>query len=123
MCQSGDNSPNGCPCGIDPIEIVRKFTEKGIALYCVGCERYINLYKDFFVAISYRTGGQYIPLANSNLLPKVIIGGVQEEISLEKVMDAVKREVTGQLKLSGNIVNEEVLVRSIYEKLRSNGEG
>jgi hypothetical protein len=102
---------------------VRKFTEKGIALYCVGCEPNINLYKDFFVAISYRTGGQYIPLANSSLLPKVIICGVQEEISLEKVMEAVKKEVTEQLKLSVNFVNEEVLVRSIYEKLRSNGEG
>ena len=44
---------------------------KGITLYSVGCEPAILRYKDLFSAFAYKTGGQYVPLRNANLLAKV----------------------------------------------------
>ena len=82
---------SGCLCNIDPIQVVDQMAVKGITLYSVGCEPAITPYKDFFCAISYKTGGQYVPLRNANLLAKVIIGGTQEEISLEKLMENVAK--------------------------------
>ncbi|VDH94806.1 blast:Alpha-protein kinase vwkA [Mytilus galloprovincialis] len=38
LSQSGDSFPEGCPAGLDPIDITRKLAEKGITLYTVGCE-------------------------------------------------------------------------------------
>jgi hypothetical protein len=38
------------------------------------------------MALAYITGGQYVPMINSKLLAKVIIGGVREEISLDRLM-------------------------------------
>ena len=46
----------GCPCNLDPIEVVRKFAAKGIKLYCVGCEPSVTRYRDFFMAVSEITG-------------------------------------------------------------------
>ena len=38
------------------------------------------------MALAYITGGQYVPMINAQLLAKVIIGGVREEISLNRLM-------------------------------------
>ena len=35
---SGDGFPKGCPCGIDPLRMVRDMVEYGITLYVVGVE-------------------------------------------------------------------------------------
>jgi hypothetical protein len=113
--------PNGCACGIDPIEVVRQLGEKGVTLYCVGCEPAINTYKEFFVALSYKTGGQYVPLRNAQLLSKVIIGGAQEEISLEKLMEDVEAEVKAQVDLSGGEVKQDELNSAVYQNLLSRG--
>ena len=67
----GDGFPNGCPDGNDPLEIVAKMAQKAITLYSVGCEPAIGPYKEFFSALAYKTGGQYVPLRNANLLAKV----------------------------------------------------
>ena len=83
----------------------------------MGVEPLINPYKDFFVAKAYKTGGQYVPLRNANLLSKVIIGGVKEEISLEKLMEDVQNDVREKLSASSGIVNEEELYKSVFEKL------
>ena len=106
-----------CLCGIDPIQVVKDLGKKGVTLYAVGVEPLINPYKDFFAAIAYKTGGQYVPLRNANLLSKVIIGGAQEEISLEKLMEDVENEVGQQIKASSGIVKEEELYKSVFEKL------
>ena len=45
--------------------------QKAITLYSVGCEPAILKYKEFFSALAYKTGGQYVPLRNAKLLAKV----------------------------------------------------
>ena len=93
--------------------------EKGITLYSVGCEPAITPYKDFFVAISYSTGGQYVPLRNAKLLSKVIVGGTVEEISLEKLMEDVQLDVDEQR--SKGITDEKVLSEYVEGRLKSRG--
>ena len=89
----GDGFPNGCPAGIDPMAVTHELAEKGVTIYMVGCEPSICPYKEFFMAVAHITGGQYVPLTKANLLTQVIIGGAQEEISLEQFMSEVDEEV------------------------------
>ena len=110
---------NPCPCKIDPVEVVDQMAQKGITLYSVGCEPAILSYKDFFQAIAFKTGGQYVPLRNANLLAKVIVGGTQEEISLEKLMDNVQKEVKTQM--ANGVLDKEHLSAAIYQKLVNSG--
>jgi Mg-chelatase subunit ChlD len=103
LSDSGDGFPNGCPSGIDPMEVARQLAEKGITIYMVGCEPSITPYKDFFTAIAYLTGGQYVPLTSAQLLTQVIIGGAQEELSLQQFMAQVEAEVRTELHVSTNL--------------------
>ena len=41
---SGDGFPNGCPCELDPVKIVREMAEKHITLYAVGVEPSIGMF-------------------------------------------------------------------------------
>ena len=115
----GDSFPNGCPNGIDPLNVVRKMGEKGITLYSVGCEPSLLPYKEFFSALAYMTGGQYVPLRNAKLLAKVIVGGAVEEISLEKLMADVDKEVE-QMTAQG-ITDEKQIASVVQQKLASKG--
>ena len=38
------------------------------------------------MSIAYITGGQYVPMVDARLLAQVIIGGVREEITLERLL-------------------------------------
>jgi len=116
-----DSMPNGCPLGHDPLLISRKMAEYGITLYSVGCEPSITPYKDFFAAIAYTTGGQYVPLRNAKLLSKVIVGSAQEEISLEKLMEEVQEEVAQQVHAFGGVVDESRLTEQVQQRLASKG--
>ena len=62
----------GCPLGNDPVEIAHKMAEKGITLYCAGCEPSLTPYRQFFIALCLITGGQYVPLNQANNLTSVI---------------------------------------------------
>ncbi|CAF1343639.1 unnamed protein product [Rotaria sordida] len=95
---SGDGFPNGCPDGLDPVQIVREMAKKQITLYSVGVEPPITPYRDFFMSLAYTTGGQYIPMINAKLLAKVIIGGVREEISLDRLMQAAEEDINREMK-------------------------
>ncbi|CAF4400506.1 unnamed protein product [Rotaria sp. Silwood2] len=95
---SGDGFPNGCPHGLDPVQIVRDMAEKHITLYSVGVEPPITPYRDFFMSLAYTTGGQYVPMVNAKLLAKVIIGGVREEISLDRLMQAAEEDINREMK-------------------------
>lgn len=121
LSQSGDSFPNGCPAGHDPLKITRDIAEKGITLYCVGCEPALVPYRDFFMALAYITGGQYVPLSNANLLAKVIIGSAQEEISLEKLMSNIQQEVNNLVETSGGAMSTEAMSRIVQSKLKSDG--
>ncbi|CAG2246587.1 unnamed protein product [Mytilus edulis] len=75
---------NGCPNEHDPMKTVRELAKLGITLYTVGVEPSINRYKDFFEALAVLTGGQYVHMRNPYQLIDVIIGGAEEELSLNK---------------------------------------
>lgn len=111
--------PNGCPIGIDPIRVVDQLAKKSVTLYTVGCEPSLTPYKDFFAAIAFRTGGQYVPLRNAALLAKVIVGGAVEEISLERLMADVEAEVREQNQRG--VMDERVLAEAVQAKLVSKG--
>jgi hypothetical protein len=100
---------------------IREIAEKGITMYMVGCEPSITPYKDWFQAMAYITGGQYVPLTSAKILPKVIVSGTQEEISLQRLLKETTEEV---LKLStaaeGSVVQENVEA-AVFEKLKSSG--
>lgn len=119
LMPQGDSLPNGCPKGIDPLNVVKEMSKKGITLYCVGCEPAISRFKDFFSALAFITGGQYVPLRNAKLLSKVIVGGAVEEISLEKLMEEVQLDVDDQR--SKGINDEAVLSEFVTQKLKSRG--
>ncbi|XP_033727802.1 LOW QUALITY PROTEIN: uncharacterized protein LOC117317113 [Pecten maximus] len=120
LAPHGDAFPDGCPAGLDPMDIVRQFAAKGITLYSVGCEPAINPYKEFFTAIAYLTGGQYIPLRGAKALTQVIIGGAQEEMSLERWMAEVDEEVQREI-ASGNQINDDEMTRRVQAKMTSKG--
>ncbi|CAF0920593.1 unnamed protein product [Adineta steineri] len=95
---NGDAFPNGDPTGVDPIKIAREMAEKQITLYVAGVEPAIVPYRDFFMSIAYITGGQYVPMINAKLLAQVIIGGVCEEISLERLMQDAEEDINREMK-------------------------
>lgn len=124
LTRSGDNFPDGCPANIDPMEATRQLAEKGVTIYMVGCEPSITPYKDFFTAVAYLTGGQYVPLRGAHLLTQVIIGGAQEELSLDQWMADVEAEVVQELREHGGDLDddaEERVSRSVHAKLKSKG--
>jgi len=49
------------------------------------------------MSLAYITGGQYVPMINSKLLAKVIIGGVREEISLERLMQDAQADIDREM--------------------------
>ena len=116
-----DSFPNGCPAGIDPIEVTGQLAQKGITIYMVGCEPSITPYKDFFLAVAYMTGGQYVPLAKAKLLSKVIVGGAREEMSLETLMAEVDAEIQQEM-AAGREVDAEAMTDMLHERFRSRGE-
>ncbi|CAF3513150.1 unnamed protein product [Rotaria sp. Silwood1] len=71
--------------------------EKHITLYVVGVEPPIVPYRDFFMSLAYITGGQYVPMVTSKLLAKVIIGGVREEISLDRLMQEAQADIDHEM--------------------------
>lgn len=85
----------------------------------MGCEPDIKPYKEFFTALAYTTGGQYVPLRNAKLLSKVIVGGAVEEISLEKLLEEAEQEVEYQTTLG--VVDEKELTEAVEKKLRLKG--
>lgn len=136
-----DTFPNGCPLGLDPLKIVREMAEKHITLYCVGVEPpigklYLHLYvdshvnnyfslvryRDFFMTLAYITGGQYVPMVNSKLLAKVIIGGVREEISLERLMLHAQADIDREMQQAeAEGLNEDEKVSRINKIFAASG--
>lgn len=50
------------------------------------------------MSLAYITGGQYVPMVNAKLLAKVIIGGVREEISLDRLMQAAEADIAQEMR-------------------------
>ncbi|XP_013416697.1 uncharacterized protein LOC106178172 isoform X2 [Lingula anatina] len=115
-----DHFPKGCPDGLDPMEITHQIAEKGITIYTVGCEPAVNQCKDFFMAVAHTTGGQYVPLRNAALLAQVIIGGAQEEVTLQRHLAEVNEEVLQEAQGMEELDDEEVATK-VHQKLLSKG--
>ena len=115
-----DGIPDGCPLGIDPVAVTHQLASKGVTLYVVGCEPTVRQYRDFFMALSFITGGQYVPISQAQLLTKVITAGAQEEISLEQYMSEVDEEVNAEVS-AGREIDENEFVLRVHMKLQSKG--
>jgi hypothetical protein len=62
---------SGCPCDLDPMVTAHELAKEQIAVYTVGCEPSLSPYKEWFMAISHITSGQYLPLASANVVAQV----------------------------------------------------
>jgi len=49
------------------------------------------------MTLAYITGGQYVPMVNAQLLAQVIIGGVREEISLDRLMQDAQEDIDREM--------------------------
>ena len=96
---AGDHSdylPRGCPFGHDPVKLATALGRRGIRLYVVGCEPSIKQFRAWFASLATTTGGQYLPLRQASILPKVIVGGAQEELFLQSMFDTAQDVVNTQ---------------------------
>ena len=88
-----DNPPSAlcaeCKPPMDILKLTRKLGGKGVVLNTIGIEPRLRPYRDFFMTLSYITGGRYIALTDPSKLATVIAGAAQEDISLEKVLHLV----------------------------------
>ena len=55
------------------MSITDNLARKGVTLYVVGCEPNVIHYRDWYMGIARKTGGQYVPLKAATLLPQVSI--------------------------------------------------
>jgi len=74
----------------------------------------------FFKAIAFMTGGKYIALGNAGMLPKIIIGGAEEELELEKLSSVMKEEENAIRAKDKNLTTEEVH-KQVAENLAKKG--
>jgi len=49
------------------------------------------------MSLAYITGGQYVPMINAKLLAQVIVGGVREEITLERLMQSAQEDINREM--------------------------
>ena len=73
------------------------------------------------MALAFKTGGQYIPLANCANLASIIVGSAREEISLERLIAQVHEEVMREAESRGGLVDEGELTRRIHEVMHGGG--
>ncbi|XP_053382841.1 uncharacterized protein LOC128549667 [Mercenaria mercenaria] len=116
-----DKFPGGCPDGLDPLVICQALAKAGIAVYVAGCEPSICAYKDFYLALTHITGGQYVPMEKSDSLVKLITYGAIEELSLRKFENEVDEIVRAQI-IKGRALDEEYVARQLHIQITKRGE-
>jgi len=125
--EAGDGFPNGCPDGNDPLALANLMLQRGITCYPVGCEPALGGYnyaRDFMCTLARITEGQAVTLSSAELLADVIIGGAQEEVALEKIMDEISHEVGEEQAAAtarGEALDEAELCNRVQSKLASRG--
>ena len=50
------------------------------------------------MTIAHITGGQYVPMVDANRLAEMIVGGVREEISIDRVMHTAQRDIAREMR-------------------------
>lgn len=127
--ETGDGFPNGCPDGNDPLDLAKRMRERGIVCYPVGCEPALGSFmyaRDFLVTLASITEGQAVPLSSAALLADVIIGGAQEEVHLERLLETVQLEVEAEQQAhleAGGVgrLGDEVVCARVQSKLAARG--
>lgn len=70
------------------------------------------------MTLAYLTGGQYVPMVNAKLLAQVIIGGVREEISLERLMKDAEADIQKEMEqAAAEGANEEEITSRVNRLL------
>lgn len=117
---ASDGFPDGCPCGVDPLQVAHAMSRRGITVYCIGAEPALSsfyLARDFLRAVARITAGQFLPLSSANLLAKVIVGGALEELELTSLMGAIRLEAT-QTAMSVPGATRDDVARVVTESLQ-----
>jgi len=121
-----DGFPNGWDKH-DPIVDAYQMKARQIIYYSVGCEPVLGdspFARDFFKAIARITGGRYISLANSKILPQVIIGGAEEEMALETLKEEIEKEtknVRRESEQKGKKLNDQEVFEEVNTRIQSKG--
>ena len=135
----GDYHPNGCPCGLDPLEVVQEMVKKEIIFYTVGVGSPDHHTVSFLCTLSRMTGGRYLPLAQASNLPQILMGGAEEELELakfEKQMEEEKEQVLKEAeekketltdtdvaqRIASNLARKEVKVQQLQVSTFGGGE-
>lgn len=89
----GDGFPEGCPDGLDIMQVAGQLAEKEITLHVVGCEPAISPHRSFFQGLALVTGGVYAPLSSAKLLGQLVTAGAREEIAMEQLMKELEADI------------------------------
>jgi hypothetical protein len=54
------------------------------------------------MTLAYITGGQYVPMINAQLLAQVVIGGVREELSLDRLIQSAQEDIVREMRQAMN---------------------
>lgn len=64
----------------DPVVIAHEMAKKGILLYIAGCEPSMAPYRLFFIALTFITGGIYVPFQHFSWIISTIISKTHENL-------------------------------------------
>ena len=110
----------------DILCIARDITDKlEASFYTVACEPCISTQydyaRDLMEALAEMSNGKYVPLANANLLPKVIIGSVKQQMLIDEITDSIDKEIE-ELKIEYAEKNEQLTEDIITQFLEKKWE-
>eukprot|EP00743_Colponemidia_sp_Colp-15_P008364 GILK01009085.1.p1 GENE.GILK01009085.1~~GILK01009085.1.p1 ORF type:complete len:867 (-),score=139.86 GILK01009085.1:66-2666(-) len=120
---AGDGFPTGCPCGFDPLQVLRNIAANEITLYSVCCEPAIGgvvCGRDFMVFAAEVTQGQAVALESASLLTEVILGGAQEEMALHRLKRDVQQAMDEMDASAKTNTDEDALVAHVMQRLKDN---
>ena len=98
----------------------------GVTVYCVGVEPVLSssyrFARTFFESVAEATHGQYVTLGSSKMLASVIIGGAAEELALERLMAAARKELEEGARSGAVCLDDEVACKAyLSEQIKAKG--
>jgi hypothetical protein len=98
----------------------------GVTVYCVGVEPVLSssyrFARTFFESVAEATHGQYVTLGSSKMLASVIIGGAAEELALERLMAAARKELDEGARTGAVSLDDEVACKAyLSEQIKAKG--
>lgn len=107
--EPGDKIPDGCPLQNDPCTTAESMARNGVTLYVVACEPELSRYQkalDFYTGLTSKTGGQVLPLGDTDGLTSLVTTSLTEAVS-----------VATQARSSRTLVDYNVSLDSATQKL------